>query len=398
MDFRFSAEEEALRAEATEFVRQNWDPGDKDAYSMIVASYDVDDVDEEERMHAYAKKLAEKGWFTMHWPKEFGGWGAPLSTQMAYREAMAYAGSPEILGGGMFAPMLMMHGADWQREFFLPRIASGEIHHLSQGFSEPNAGSDLANVQTRAVEDGDDYVLSGQKIWNSEGRWADWGHYLVRTDPTAPKHRGISYFIVDMNDPGVTLRPLYDGLGRWRWSEVFLEEVRVPKRNLIGELNRGFYTAMTTLSFERSQVEIPARLQRYMEQFIDAYRTRPSADGTSLLDNPVARHKLADLRVQVETTRMLCYRVAWLQTQGQVPDREASMVKVTGDEVGWNVYNVLAQLATDDALIAPRGSRFAPMHGFLGANAWLTRGLAIGGGTDEVQRNIIAQRGLGLPR
>jgi alkylation response protein AidB-like acyl-CoA dehydrogenase len=163
MDFRFTAEEEALRAEATEFVRQEWEHNDKDAYSMIVASYDVDDVDEEERMHAYAKKLAEKGWFTMHWPKEFGGWGAPLSTQLAYREAMAYAGSPEILGGGMFAPMLMMHGADWQRDFFLPRIASGEIHHLSQGFSEPNAGSDLANVQTRATEDGDDFVLNGQK-------------------------------------------------------------------------------------------------------------------------------------------------------------------------------------------------------------------------------------------
>ena len=252
MDFRFTAEEEALRVEATEFVRQEWEHNDKDAYSMIVASYDVDDVDEEERMHVYAKKLAEKGWFTMHWPKEFGGWGAPLSTQLAYREAMAYAGSPEILGGGMFAPMLMMHGADWQRDFFLPRIASGEIHHLSQGFSEPNAGSDLANVQTRATEDGDDFVLNGQKIWNSEGRWADWGHYLVRTDPTAPKHRGISYFIIDMNDPGITLRPLYDGLGRWRWSEVFLEDVRIPKRNLIGELNRGFYTAMTTLSFERS--------------------------------------------------------------------------------------------------------------------------------------------------
>ena len=198
--------------------------------------------------------------------------------------------------------------------------------------------------------------------------------------------------------PGITLRPLYDGLGRWRWSEVFLEEVRVPKRNLIGELNRGFYTAMTTLSFERSQVEIPARLLRYMELFIEAYRQRRVATGSSLLDSQVARNKLADLRVQVETTRMLCYRVAWLQTQGQVPDKEASMVKVTGDEVAWNVYNGLANLAGEEAVISPRGSSRAPMHGFLGANAWLTRGLAIGGGTDEVQRNIIAQRGLGLPR
>lgn len=398
MDFLFSPEEEALRQEATEFVHREWRDGGKDAHSLIVASYDVDDPGEQERMHDFARKLATKGWYTMHWPKEFGGWGAPLSTQLAYREAMAYAGAPEILGGGMFAPMLMLHGADWQRDFFLPKIASGEIHHLSQGFSEPNAGSDLANVQTRAVEDGDDYVLNGQKIWNSEGRWSDWGHYLVRTDPNAPKHRGISYFIVDMKDPGVTLRPLHDGLGRWRWSEVFLEDVRVPKRNLIGELNRGFYTAMTTLSFERSQVEIPARLMNYMEQFIATYRQRRRATGSSLLDDPVARHKLADLRVQVETTRMLCYRVAWLQTQGLVPDKEASMVKVMGDEVGWRVYNVLAQLAGDEATYLPRATKRAPMGGFLAANAWLIRGLAVGGGTDEVQRNIIAQRGLDLPR
>jgi alkylation response protein AidB-like acyl-CoA dehydrogenase len=399
MDFRFSPEEEALRREAMEFVRREWRDNGTDAYSLIVASYDVDDPHEQERMHDFAKKLANKGWWTMHWPKQFGGWGAPLSTQLAYREAMAYAGAPESVGGGMFAPMLMLHGAQWQKDFFLPRIASGEIVHLSQGFSEPNAGSDLANVQTRAVEDGDDYVLNGQKIWNSEGRWSDWGHYLVRTDPTAPKHRGISYFLVDMKAPGVAMRPLYDGLGRWRWSEVFLEDVRVPKRNLIGELNRGFYTAMTTLSFERSQIEVPARLIRFLEQFIAEQRQRKRAGhGPSVLDDPIARNRLADLRVQIESTRMLSYRVAWLQSQGQVPDKEASMVKVTGDETAFAVYNTLARLAREEAVYLPRSTPRAPMGGFLGANAWLIRGLAVGGGTDEVQRNIIAQRGLGLPR
>ena len=173
------------------------------------------------------RKLVKQGWWTMHWPREYGGQAAPLGTQLAYREAMAYAGAPEILGGGMVAPMIMMHGQQWQKEKFLPEIANGDIFHWSQGFSEPNAGSDLANVQTRAVEDGDDFVLNGQKIWNSEGRWADWGHYLVRTDPDQPKHRGVSYMFVDMKQPGITVRPLYDGLGRWRWSEIFLEDVRV---------------------------------------------------------------------------------------------------------------------------------------------------------------------------
>ena len=398
MDFRYSAEEQAIRDDATEFVRREWRDNGKDATSLIVASYDVDDADEQERIHGFIRKLVSRGWWTMHWPKEFGGAAASLGKQLAYREAMAYGGAPEILGGGMVAPMLMLNGQDWQKEQFLPKIANGDIFHWSQGFSEPNAGSDLANVQTRAVEDGDDWIINGQKIWNSEGRWADWGHYLVRTDPTAPKHRGISYMLIDMHTPGITLRPLYDGLGRWRWSEVFLEDVRVPKRNLIGELNRGFYAAMTTLSFERSQVEIPARLLLFIERYIDETRKRTRRGASSLLDDPVARHRIADLRVRVETTRMLCYRVAWMQSQGMVPDREASMVKLMGDETGFAVYNELARLMGEDALLLPRSRRNGPLGGFLGVNAWLTRGLSIGGGTDEVQRNIVAQRGLGLPR
>ncbi len=398
MDFQYTAEERGLRDEAIDFVHKNWPDNGKDANSLIVASYDVDDADEQDRVHDFIRKLVKQGWWTMHWPREFGGQAAPLGTQLAYREAMAYAGAPEIVGGGMVAPMIMMHGQQWQKEKFLPEIANGDIFHWSQGFSEPNAGSDLANVQTRAVEDGDDFVLNGQKIWNSEGRWADWGHYLVRTDPDQPKHRGVSYMFVDMKQPGITIRPLYDGLGRWRWSEIFLEDVRVPKRNLIGELNRGFYTAMTTLSFERSQVEIPARMMLFMEQFIEAAKTRKRRGGRDLLADPIARNVIADLRVQIETTRMLCYRVAWMQSQGLVPDKEASMVKLMGDEVGFTVYNRLAKLMEDDAMIVPRASKRAPLGGFMGVNAWLIRGLAIGGGTDEVQRNIIAQRGLDLPR
>ena len=395
LDFVFSPEEEKLRLEASKFVREEWEDRGKDVTSLWVASHDVDDVEERERIHEFTQKLIEKGWWTMHWPKRYGGQDAPFSTLLAYREAMAYEGAPESLGGGIEAPTLMLHGTEWQKDFFLPKISNGEITRWSQGFSEPDAGSDLASIETRAVEDGDDYIINGQKIWNSDGAWSDWGHYLVRTDPDAPKHRGISYLLLDMKSPGVKILPIYDGLGRRRWSQIFLEDVRVPKQNLLGEANRGFYVAMTTLSFERIPVEVPARLLRYLERFIGEFT---KGKLKHLQNNAAAKHILADLRVQIETARMIMYRGAWLQGQGSVPESEASMTKAMLDETGIKVYKELARLAGADALYRPRTSKKAPMHGLLGANAWLSTAFSLGGGSLEVQRQIIAQRGLALPR
>jgi alkylation response protein AidB-like acyl-CoA dehydrogenase len=395
LDFTFSEKENRLRTEVADFVDQEWEDKGKDVTSLWVASHDVDDVPERERIHEFTRKLVEKDWWTMHWPKEYGGHQAPISTIVAYREAMAYAGAPESMGGGIEAPTLMLHGTKWQKDFFLPKIASGEISRWSQGFSEPNAGSDLASIETRAVEDGDDYIINGQKIWNSDGAWSDWGHYLVRTDPTAPKHRGISYILIDMNTPGVTMLPLYDGLGRRRWSQIFLEDVRVPKQNLLGEENRGFYVAMTTLSFERIPIEVPARLQRYLERFIQAVKNKeiPAVEG-----NSGAKNIMADLRVQIEVARMMMYRGAWLQSQGAVPESEASMTKLMCDETGIKVYKTLARLAGENSLYMPRSSDKAALNGLLGVNSWLSTAFSLGGGSLEVQRQIIAQRGLTLPR
>jgi len=395
VDFSYPPEAEAFRQELRTWLDANLDDASRAAR--------LDEGDPGERLEVlrrWNRTLADAGYAAVSWPSEYGGRDAGVMEQVVFSEEMHRAGAPGTvnpIGIANIAPSIMSWGTQEQKSRFLQRMLRGD-DIWCQGFSEPGAGSDLASLRTRAVLDGDHYVVDGQKVWNTFGDIANYCELLVRTDPDAPKHRGITCLLVDMKQPGITVRPLYDGLGRWRWSEIFLEDVRVPKRNLIGELNRGFYTAMTTLSFERSQVEIPARLMLFMEQFVEAAKVRKRLGGHDLLADPIARNVIADLRVQVETTRMLCYRVAWMQSQGLVPDKEASMVKLMGDEVGFTVYNRLAKLMEDDAMIVPRTSRRAPIGGFMGVNAWLIRGLAIGGGTDEVQRNIIAQRGLDLPR
>ncbi|MBI4235786.1 MAG: acyl-CoA dehydrogenase family protein, partial [Chloroflexi bacterium] len=284
---------------------------------------------------------------------------------------------------------------------FLPRIASGDLE-ISQGFSEPNAGSDQASLQTRAVHDGDDYVLNGQKIWSTYRQ--DWMHIMVRTDPAAPKHRGITYLLAPLKDergdylPGITVRPIADALGRHRWDELFLEDVRVPARNILGEENRGWYTAMTTLSFERSNIDGPARLLRITEDYLDFCREMKRLHGSSPLDSALLRNQLANLRLELEAQRMLSYRVGWMQSKGLIPQKEASMTKFWGDDVAAKVYRLLSRSLADYGNLLPGNKTPIPLRGYLNANAFYIGHIAIAGGTTEVQKNIIAQRGLGLPR
>jgi alkylation response protein AidB-like acyl-CoA dehydrogenase len=337
----------------------------------------------------------------MHWPTEHGGEGATIAAQLAYREGMAYAGAPASLGGGLVAPVLMVLGEDWQKREFLPRIAAGDLE-FSQGFSEPNAGSDLASLETRAVRDGDDYVLNGQKIWGTYRN--DWMHILVRTDPEAPKHRGITYLLMPLKDergdylPGINVRPIQDALGRHRWDELFLDNARVPARNILGEENRGWYAAMTTLSFERSNIDRPIGLIRVMEHFVDYCRELKTVTGGSPLDNASARNELADWRLRVEAARMVSYRVAWTQSKGEIPGREANMTKWLGDQNTQGLYRFLSRILGDYGLLLPGNPHMLPLSGYINANAFSTTTVSLAGGTTEMQKNIIAQRGLGLPR
>jgi alkylation response protein AidB-like acyl-CoA dehydrogenase len=405
MDFRFSPEDQALRDEAIEFTRKEWDPkgygygGGGGLY--FSTAWDHEDEGLQDLIKEFAKKLVAKGWWTMHWPAEFGGGAASITRQMAYQEGMAYAAAPASLAGGFIAPVLMLYGADWMKQEVLPQIGNADLE-ISQGFSEPDAGSDLANLKTRAVRDGDEYVVTGQKIWGTYRN--PWVHILVRTDPEAPKHRGITYLLARLKDddgnylPGITVRAVPDSLGRHRWDELFLENVRVPTRNVIGEENRGWYAAMATLSFERSGIGMPTMLIRVIEDFVDYSRQIRQRAGSGPLDNPVVRNQLAEWRIECEMERMLSYRVGWMQSQGLVPDREPSMIKVSSDRIMVGLFRFISRSLGEYGNLLPGSGVPLPWRGFVNASAVFAQGFAIASGTTEIQKNLIAQRGLGLPR
>lgn len=400
MDFRFTPEAQQIQQEAIEFTRREWEPGKWDTQILVNWHHQVDEA--EEAINEFEKKLVNKGWWTMHWPSEFGGQDASIEVQLAYREAMSYAGAPASLGGGLVAPVLMLAAPKWMQDEFLPGIASADLE-FSQGFSEPDAGSDLGSLKTRAVRDGDDYLISGQKIWGTYRN--PWIHILVRTDPDAPKHRGITYLLAPLKDadgefmPGVQVRKIPDALGRHRWDELFMENWRVPARYILGEENRGWYTAMTTLSFERSNIQAPATMQRQIEEYIAFVRQLKATRGFSPLDDAPFRHQMANLRIEIETLRMIAYRVGWMQSRGEIPQKESSMSKLWADVQYQKTMKTLARGLQEYGNLLPTQEGIdMPNEGFLNNRAFMSGTLSVAGGTTEVQRQIIAQRGLGLPR
>ena len=273
-------------------------------------------------------------------------------------------------------------------------IAGAEVRWC-QGFSEPGAGSDLASLQTRAVRDGDDYLINGQKIWTSNAHHADWILLLTRTDPQAPTHRGISMFVVDMKTPGITIRPLRHITGVHGFNEVFFEDVRVPATNMVGELNRGWYAATTTLDFERSGIERNLVARRDWERIAALLRT-PAVQATLAGRPGVWRHQLAELFIAVEAGQWMARRVAYLQGKGLVPNYEASMSKTFNSELGQRVADFgVNVLGMPGQLL---GGSHAPAAGVPAFRFLDARRLTIGQGTSEINRNIIATRGLGLPR
>jgi len=392
MDFAFTPEQNAFRQEVREFLRANLPPDFK-------VRNDREELSEEEFAFSrqFAKKLAERGWLTMSWPKAYGGRDAGHIEQLIYNEEMGYSGAPLGFGFGtnLVGPTLMVHGTEEQRQRFLPPIARCE-EFWCQGFSEPNAGSDLANLQTRAVRDGDDFIINGQKIWTSEGHRADWMILLARTDPDAPKHKGITYFLVDMKSPGITIRPLVNMMNTHHFNEVFFEDVRVPAKNVVGEVNRGWYVATTTLDFERSGI---TRTMQWLHMYDDvvAYVRERRAAGDAWAARPEVWHKLAEIKIEFEIARLLAYRVAWLQANGQVPNYEASMAKMYSTEVNQRFCAAATTILGLGGQLEP-GSRWAPLQGRIERGYLAAVSYTIAGGTSEIQRNVIATRGLGLPR
>jgi alkylation response protein AidB-like acyl-CoA dehydrogenase len=392
MDFRFSASEEGFRQELRDFLRRE-----------LPAGWRVQN-DREEQTDAefafsqeFSRRLAQRGWLTMAWPKEYGGQAASAMMQLVYNEEMAHAGAPLgfAFGTNLVGPTLMVWGTEEQKRRYLPPIAHSEVFWC-QGFSEPGAGSDLASLQTRAVRDGDDYVINGQKIWTSEGHRGDWMILLARTDTEAPKHRGISFFLVDMKTPGVSVQPLINLMNGHAFNQVFFDSVRVPEANLVGELNRGWYVATTTLDFERSGINRVMWSLRLYEEVVARAR-QASERGESWAKSASVRNRLAELRVEFEAARLLCYRVAWLQTNGAIPNHESSMAKMYGTELIARFAGMALNLLGLGGQLEP-GSPYAALQGRIERTYLAATSYTIAGGTSEIQRNVIATRGLGLPR
>lgn len=281
-----------------------------------------------------------------------------------------------------------------QKKEHLPPIAGGELLWC-QACKEPNAGSDLASLTTKGVEDGDDYVLNGQKIWTTAAHRADWMFTLARTDPELPRHRGLSYFLVDMKTAGITIRPLRDMAGNHLFNELFLDDVRVPKRNMVGEKNRGWYVTLMTMNFERSGISAFSASKRTLEELVEFVK-ETKRDGEVLAQNPFIRHRLAQLAIEIEVGRALSYRIAWVQQVGGIPAAEAAAAKVYGSELGQRLAYLGCQIMGLYGQV--KESKWAPLQGRF-ENAYQTCvGMNIAAGTSEVMRNIIATRGLELPR
>ena len=388
LDFKFTEEQEGFRKELRAFLATELPPGHWQLQN-----------DREEAAEGYGefvrlfrKKLAARGWLTLNWPKEYGGLGATPLQKLIFDEETGYHLTPDGGMGVMMAgPTLIHWGTPEQKAKHLSAIASAE-EVWCQGFSEPGTGSDLAGLQTRAVRDGDDYVVNGQKIWTSGAHEADWCMLLTRTDPEAPKHKGVSYLLMEMGSPGITVKPLVNLMGTHTFNEIFLEDVRVPVRNLVGPENQGWYVATTTLDYERGGIGRIMWAKRMLEEMVRYAREhRREVGGT-------VRSQLAELWVRIEIARLLAYRVAWMQAQGKVPNAESSMVKLFGSELSQAVTNVgTNMLGVGGGLV--RGSAGRPaLLGALPLGYMAALSYTIAGGTSEIQRNIIAIRGLGLPR
>ena len=383
MQFRFTPEQQSFRTEVQDFLKENLPPEPEGP---------VDDRLRGEMGWSpeFSLKLAERRWVALPWPKAYGGLGGTAMQQLIFNEEMSYNRAP--IGAhrrGVFyvGPILISYGTEEQKKKHLSSITSGTGYYC-QLFSEPGAGSDLASLQTRAVRDGDDYVVSGQKIWTSDGHRADYGWLVARTDPNAPKHKGISTFILDMKAPGVSVRPLVNMAGSHSFNEVFFDNVRVPKENMVGEENRGWYHAAATLDFERSSIAVFAGTRRFLDDLAAVVRERPRTMQT--------RHNLADLYTTVLVGTMLSYSIASMQEVGRVPNKEASAAKLLSSELRQN-----ASVAAIKALGLEGQVQDGPgavRHGRYTRDYLANVSATIAGGTSEIQRNVIATRGLGLPR
>ena len=394
MDFNYTPEDQAFRTEVRAWLEAN----KKFAPPPSNIMADEAEGDWEARVN-WHRRLNEGGWVAVNWPKEYGGRGATVMQRLIYREELSRLGLNEpMIGMGinLIGPTLIHWGTEEQKKNHIPKILKAE-EVWCQGYSEPGAGSDLASVQTRAVDDGDDFVVNGQKTWTSIAQHADMIFALVRTDPAAPKHKGISYLLIDMHSPGVTVRPLVQMTGGKGFNEVFFEDVRVPKKNILGECNNGWQVAMTTLLFERGGGGGEGAMGEVYELARLAKRIPRSGDGSTAWDDSSVRQKVAEFAAEAQALRYTGYRQLTRQLKGLPPGPEGSMMKLCGTELALKIALYAMELLGPYSQLE-FNAPFAVDKGKWSFRMLAARGPTIYAGTNQIQHNIIGERVLGLPK
>lgn len=396
MNLTMSPEDHAYRAKFLIWLSENIPPEVASAEDDTLEDWYV----QVELFRKFQRKLYDAGYAGIHWPKEYGGQGGSLIQHIIVTEELSAQYPLKIfdsLSVGLVAPTLLSRGTEAQKKEFIPKILAGE-HIWCQGFSEPNAGSDLANLGTSAVRVGERYIVNGQKVWTSIGHLADFCILVVRTDPKASKHKGLSYLLVDMKTPGVTVRPIRQITGEAEYNELFFDNVEVPVDRLVGKENEGWLIAITTLMFERimNEISILPKLQKTFDRLIDlAQNTIRNSKPT--LQDPVFRHKIAQLQVELEVMRLNQYRNLATLLKGEMPGPEGSIGKIFWSELNQRMQETALEIMGPYSQLS-KGSKLAKDHGKWVFDFLRARGNTIEGGTTEIQKNIIGERVLGLPK
>jgi alkylation response protein AidB-like acyl-CoA dehydrogenase len=390
VDFRDTPEEAAFRAELRGWLSANL-PDDWADRTPHVGRFDVDEA------RTWSKKLYDAGYVGLTWPKEYGGGGAPHTHQGIYLEETARIGAPDHIGGiglGMAGPTIIAWGSDEQKKRYLQPLLSGE-QVWCQGFSEPGSGSDLAGARTRAELDGDEWVVNGQKVWSSWAHIADWCILVVRSDPDAEKHRGLSFLLVDMHTPGVEVRPLKQITGDPEFNEIFFTDVRVPRESMLGQPGEGWNVAMTTLLHERGTLgfALTAALERQLNNLVRL--ANQGVDGAVPAADPVIRDEIARAWIDLQALRFTNYRSLTTLAKTGVPGPEGSVAKLHWSETNQRVTKLALSLQGLSSQLDGDG---AVWDGFWQYQQLRSRGNTIEAGTSEILRNIIAERVVGLPR
>ncbi|HEU5191900.1 MAG TPA: acyl-CoA dehydrogenase [Methylomirabilota bacterium] len=397
MDFTLTPEQQSFRDEVRSWLKKNLP---KDWTSRVQAASDVPREEAYDFLRQWQRKMYEAGFVGLTWPKESGGRGLTFMEEMILQEEMALAKAPpvlNILAVGMAGPTINAYGTEEQKKRYPPKMLSCE-EIWCQGYSEPNSGSDLAALQTRAVKDGEYYVINGQKVWTSLAHIADWMMLLARTDPDAPKHKGITYFLLDMHAPGVTVKPLKQITGDAEFNEVYFDNVRIHESQILGGLNNGWAVGLTTLMYERLALGfgLQVRLRIALDGLVDLAR-RSSKNGTPATKDPVTRQKLAQLWIDTEVFKYTGARAITRLLKGELPGPEASTGKMMWVEGHQRLQEMAMELEGPYSQLT-RGSRWAVENGLWQYGFLRSRANSIEGGTTEIQKNIIGERVLGLPK